>query len=107
LNLAICNARKEDWNEVVYYTTKVLEIDPTQCRALFYRILAYHRMMEMDKSANDVEVLEQERPPKELEKAFAELERAQKQYNRIKEHEGEIYKKMIKAYYKSSNIIKI
>ena len=47
LNIAICYANKEEWKEVIYYTTKVLEIDDKNKQALYYRILAYQNQMEV------------------------------------------------------------
>jgi hypothetical protein len=41
LNLAYCYLQIQDWNNVEFYCTKVLEIKPLQLKALYRRCKAY------------------------------------------------------------------
>ncbi len=44
LNLAFCYLQLQDWNNVEFYSTKVLQLKPGQLKALYRRCKAYLKL---------------------------------------------------------------
>ena len=97
----MCHAFLGEWSEVVYYSSKVLELDSSHRMALYYRIMGNQNLIEFEKAMSDIQILEEIRPNREIEDSFQKLKDRQLEYLRLKQNEGEIYKKMVKTYFKS------
>jgi len=54
LNIAVCKLKRGDFKEVISATTKVIEADPNNLKALFRRGKAYSAMNDNEKAKEDL-----------------------------------------------------
>lgn len=47
LNLALCYLQMEDWNNVIHYSNKVLELKPDNLKAIYRRCRAYLKLKDV------------------------------------------------------------
>ncbi len=52
LNLAFCFLQVEDWESVIYYCNKVLELNPENVKAIYRRCKAYLKLKEVRNKIN-------------------------------------------------------
>lgn len=57
LNLSRCNLKLEDYTKVVYYTTKIIELEPSNIKAFYFRCLGNIGLDVKDKAEVDLEKL--------------------------------------------------
>lgn len=73
--------------------------------ALYYRIMALQNILEYEKAATDIKILDDIKPMEEIQENFQKLKTKQSEYQRSKQNEGEIYKKLIKTYFESKKVL--
>lgn len=49
LNMSWCFMKKEDWENVIFYTNKILELEPKNTKALYRRCIAYLNSNKVNK----------------------------------------------------------
>jgi len=97
--LSYCYMLKEEWKSVIYYTNKVLQLEPQNAKAVYRRCLSYIKLNDADNALKDLRELEG------LIKDTKELEDIKKQFEdnikSNKKEEKHLFKKMMKTYKKS------
>lgn len=89
LNMAACKLKLKDYREVVKMTTKVLELESTNVKALYRRAQAHIELLDLDYAETDIKkALELDPNNKEVK-----LE-----YKRLKQKQAEQNKKEAKLY---------
>jgi tetratricopeptide (TPR) repeat protein len=107
LNMALCFLNLEDWNNVIFFCNKVLELKPDNIKALYRRCRAFLKMKNLEKAAKDIQKLEQELPGNS-----EELKYLKTNYEEIENEKGEglyqtIGKKIVKINKKPENKVQI
>lgn len=94
--------RKKDWKSVISASSKVIEYDRDNIKALYRRSMAYINLHKYENADKDIEVLEDLIPrTKELEDLISYMENHQK---KNKENNDLLYKKMYRKFVESKKI---
>jgi peptidyl-prolyl isomerase D len=93
----------KDWNNVISCAGKVLEIDPTNIKALYRRSYSYISLNNYDKAEDDINSLEEIIPDSKELNELKEMMKINKRKD--KEKEAQIFKKMFKKNYEGKFIL--
>jgi peptidylprolyl isomerase len=98
LNISLCYLKNRDWDQVIQHTSKVLEMDKKNVKALYRRCLALINKKKFDKADEDlIELEELIGGSKQLEELESLFEQSKKN---VKLEEDKVYKRMFKKYVK-------
>ncbi|KAG0608754.1 hypothetical protein M758_8G129900 [Ceratodon purpureus] len=83
LNMAACKLKLKDYREVVKLTTKVLELESTNIKALYRRVQAYIELLDLDYAETDIKkALDLDPDNKEVKLEYKRLKQKQVEQNK-------------------------